>query len=436
MWFLISGGVLATLSAFPTATTPPDDMSDKACIGAVTVPTAYARLLESRTPHPPTETPAPQPRIIYLAHPSAPATITGIPSSATEPQPTPHHPPTRQRPATQTNAQTVYGSPRDANTPTPLPGTTPTSRHPKDPTLATLTIALPPEACANTTSTEQPLKQAGTPHPAASSQSAVQWARAERRTWDNSAIAAWLQKWHSHTHRTPEEWFTPATVTNPKPTTPNKDSGPLWNGAKPSEDSSDSWYGKLPKPPWDNTEPPNTSWNAPQQTNPPTNDDTPNPPEDRSAPSTPKDNTDPPPKPPTQSKGEIAADAALARLGTPFSWGGGSSSGPTRGIGRGATTVGFDCSGLALYAWSKAGINLGHYTGTQFHQGKPISLGDLRKGDLLFFGGGSGDPTHVGIYLGAGVMIHAPKTGDVVKKTQFLNSTYYRPIYRGAVRPG
>ncbi|WP_084957074.1 C40 family peptidase [Thermoactinospora rubra] len=136
------------------------------------------------------------------------------------------------------------------------------------------------------------------------------------------------------------------------------------------------------------------------------------------------------------SKGDIAASFALRRLGTPFSWGGGSSAGPTRGIGRGAATVGFDCSGLTLYAWSKAGVKLGHYTGTQFRQGRRVPLGDLRRGDLVFFGGGTGDPTHVGLYLGGGVMIHAPKTGDVVRKTRFLTSSYYRTIYRGAVRPG
>ncbi|MEU7899084.1 NlpC/P60 family protein [Nonomuraea sp. NPDC049152] len=136
------------------------------------------------------------------------------------------------------------------------------------------------------------------------------------------------------------------------------------------------------------------------------------------------------------TKGDTAAIAAVARLGTPFSWGGGTSSGPSRGIGRGAGTVGFDCSGLTLYAWSRAGVRLGHYTGTQFRQGKRVPLSGLRRGDLVFFGGGTGDPTHVGLYLGNGIMIHAPKTGDVVKRTDFLGSAYYRPRYRGAVRPG
>ncbi|MEV0380617.1 NlpC/P60 family protein [Nonomuraea sp. NPDC050643] len=123
-------------------------------------------------------------------------------------------------------------------------------------------------------------------------------------------------------------------------------------------------------------------------------------------------------------------------MGVSFSWGGGSTKGPTIGIGRGATTKGFDCSGLTLYAWSRAGIRLSHYTGAQFRQGRRIPLHARRTGDLLFFGGGSGDPTHVALFLRGGLMIHAPKTGDVVKKTRFLGSSYYRTTYRGAVRPG
>ncbi|MEV2267721.1 NlpC/P60 family protein [Nonomuraea africana] len=157
---------------------------------------------------------------------------------------------------------------------------------------------------------------------------------------------------------------------------------------------------------------------------------------DRATPKKRSDHRPPGKKRSPRSKGDLAATAAIARLGTPFSWGGGTPAGPSRGIGRGAGTVGFDCSGLTLYAWSRAGVKLGHYTGTQFRQGKRIRLSDLRRGDLVFFGGGTGDPTHVGLYLGNGIMIHAPKTGDVVKKTDFLDSTYYRPRYRGAVRPG
>ncbi|NUS05150.1 MAG: C40 family peptidase [Nonomuraea sp.] len=137
---------------------------------------------------------------------------------------------------------------------------------------------------------------------------------------------------------------------------------------------------------------------------------------------------------PRKHKGDLAATAALTQLGVSFSWGGGSAKGPTIGIGRGSRTTGFDCSGLTLYAWSKAGVRLAHYTGAQFRQGRRVSLGARRRGDLLFFGG-SGDPTHVALYLGDGVMIHAPKTGDVVRRTNFLSSPYYRTAYRGTVRP-
>ncbi|MGW5157223.1 NlpC/P60 family protein [Nonomuraea wenchangensis] len=136
------------------------------------------------------------------------------------------------------------------------------------------------------------------------------------------------------------------------------------------------------------------------------------------------------------TRGQIAASAALAQLGVSFSWGGGSAKGPTLGIGRGAATRGFDCSGLTLYAWSRAGVRLGHYTGAQFRQGRRISRTARRAGDLLFFGGGRADPTHVALYLGGGLMVHAPKTGDVVRTTSFAKSSYYRAVYRGAVRPG
>ncbi|MEU6780464.1 NlpC/P60 family protein [Nonomuraea angiospora] len=137
----------------------------------------------------------------------------------------------------------------------------------------------------------------------------------------------------------------------------------------------------------------------------------------------------------TLTRGQIAVSAALDQLGVSFSWGGGSAKGPTIGIGRGAGTRGFDCSGLTLYAWSKAGITLAHYTGAQFRQGRRIPFHARRAGDLLFFGGGTGDPTHVALFLRGGVMIHAPRTGDVVRKTNFLASPYFRSTYRGVVRP-
>ncbi|MCT9931322.1 NlpC/P60 family protein [Planotetraspora sp. A-T 1434] len=136
------------------------------------------------------------------------------------------------------------------------------------------------------------------------------------------------------------------------------------------------------------------------------------------------------------TRGEIAVHAAERWLGLPYTWGGGSLSGPSRGIGKGAVRVGFDCSGLAVAAWARAGVKLAHYTGTQFHQGRRVSLHGIRPGDLLFFGGGSGAPAHVGLYAKGGMMIHAPKTGDVVRKVDVLHSAFYLQTFRGAVRPG
>ena len=121
----------------------------------------------------------------------------------------------------------------------------------------------------------------------------------------------------------------------------------------------------------------------------------------------------PAPPPSDGSLGARAVSAAMQWLGTPYSWGGGSASGPTAGIGRGAGTVGFDCSGLTLYAWAQVGVSLSHFTGSQWNEGARISsMSQLLPGDLVFFGGDLG---HMGMYIGGGQMIHAPHTGDVVK---------------------
>jgi cell wall-associated NlpC family hydrolase len=119
-------------------------------------------------------------------------------------------------------------------------------------------------------------------------------------------------------------------------------------------------------------------------------------------------------------------------MGTPYSWGGGNASGPSNGIAQGAGTVGFDCSGLTLYAWAQVGIGLSHFTGSQWNEGARISsMSDLQPGDLVFFGSDLG---HMGMYIGGGQMIHAPHTGDVVK-ISVISSGYYADAFRGGVRP-
>ena len=122
---------------------------------------------------------------------------------------------------------------------------------------------------------------------------------------------------------------------------------------------------------------------------------------------------------------------AMKWIGLPYSWGGGNASGPTRGVGRGAGTVGFDCSGLTLYAYAQVGIRLDHYAAFQFHEGRRIAPGQLKPGDLLFWHPKADGPGHVGIYIGGGKMLHAPHTGDVVHVTDIRG----KAGYLGAVRP-
>lgn len=107
-------------------------------------------------------------------------------------------------------------------------------------------------------------------------------------------------------------------------------------------------------------------------------------------------------------------ETALAYHGVPYLWGG-------------ETPAAFDCSGLVLYVFKQHGVSLPHYSGAQFNLGKAVSPGALAPGDAVFFG----SPIHhVGIYVGAGYFIHAPRTGDFVK----LSKLAERSDYAGARR--
>jgi cell wall-associated NlpC family hydrolase len=142
----------------------------------------------------------------------------------------------------------------------------------------------------------------------------------------------------------------------------------------------------------------------------------------------------------TAAKGQWVADAALRWLGTSYAWGGGDAAGPTYGVNgpgagwRDGSVVGFDCSGLALWAWAQVGIYLPHYSGYQYASGRHIAVSELRPGDLLFWGYDRSDPAtihHVAIYLGGGRIVQAPQSGDVVRI-----STMWFDGYLGAARPG
>lgn len=121
-----------------------------------------------------------------------------------------------------------------------------------------------------------------------------------------------------------------------------------------------------------------------------------------------------------------AADGALMaaqeQLGVPYSWGGGTPSGPGKGFGRGANTVGFDCSSLVQYAWAKQGINLPRTTYEQIKAGQGVDASNRngwQPGDLLFPHDG-----HVELYIGNGQMIHAPQTGGHVEIKPVRSSNY------------
>ena len=99
------------------------------------------------------------------------------------------------------------------------------------------------------------------------------------------------------------------------------------------------------------------------------------------------------------SKAQAAVAEARKYLGVRYVWGG-------------TSPNGFDCSGLVQYCYKKVGVNLPRTTYQQINVGKHVSRNNLKAGDLVFPHTG-----HVGIYTSNGKIIHAPKTGDVVKES-------------------
>jgi cell wall-associated NlpC family hydrolase len=127
-------------------------------------------------------------------------------------------------------------------------------------------------------------------------------------------------------------------------------------------------------------------------------------------------------------KARTVINAALGEIGTPYSWGGGNASGPKTGTccspgGKsGEHITGYDCSGLTLFAFARIGITLPRTAAAQAGRGTRIpasrGVGALAPGDLVFFAyDPSSDSTiyHVGIYLGDGQMVNAPRPGTKVR---------------------
>ncbi|MER5448467.1 C40 family peptidase [Streptomyces sp. NPDC002766] len=110
-----------------------------------------------------------------------------------------------------------------------------------------------------------------------------------------------------------------------------------------------------------------------------------------------------------------ALQVAASKKGSPYKWG---ATGPRR----------FDCSGLTLYSFKKAGKTLPRTAAQQYNKTHHISASHRKAGDLVFFHSGS-NVYHVGIYAGKGKIWHAPKTGDVVK----LQKIWTRSVWYGRV---
>lgn len=117
----------------------------------------------------------------------------------------------------------------------------------------------------------------------------------------------------------------------------------------------------------------------------------------------------------TNDRGGRAAQKACDLIGKPYVFG---SNGPNS----------YDCSGLTQKAWASVGVSLEHYTKAQWGQTRSVSRSELQPGDLVFY---YSDLHHVSIYIGGGMVVHAPHTGDHVRM-----ATIDRGPIAGYRRPG
>lgn len=143
------------------------------------------------------------------------------------------------------------------------------------------------------------------------------------------------------------------------------------------------------------------------------------------------------------ASGDIAAvlNRALSEVGVIYAWGGGNAYGPTYGIHDGGVAdafgdynrIGFDCSGLMVYAFAAAGIYLPHYTGYQYEAGPHVPLSSIQPGDMLFWSSDGTTATvhHVTLYIGNGMMVEAYESGTTIRVTPVR---YYDGIMPYAVR--
>ena len=102
---------------------------------------------------------------------------------------------------------------------------------------------------------------------------------------------------------------------------------------------------------------------------------------------------------------EYVIRRGASQMGVPYSWGGGTPSGPSTGVDSGANIVGYDCSGFTRFAFAGVGVLIPKYSGDQYDTGRKVPQSQAKRGDLLFWGPGGSQ--HVAIFLGGGKMLEA-----------------------------
>ncbi len=126
-------------------------------------------------------------------------------------------------------------------------------------------------------------------------------------------------------------------------------------------------------------------------------------------------------KTPAGDMGNIAARTAERFVGIPYRWGGNT------------VVDGMDCSGFVRAVYNLCGVNIPRTSREQFKVGGVVAKSDLLDGDLVFFGVSADEINHVGIYVGNGRFVHAPRRGDDIKVSS-LDENYFVQKFVGAKR--
>lgn len=123
----------------------------------------------------------------------------------------------------------------------------------------------------------------------------------------------------------------------------------------------------------------------------------------------------------TKDMGTIAARTAERFVGIPYRWGGDN------------VVDGMDCSGFVRAVYNLCGLSIPRTSRDQFKAGDSVIKDELKDGDLIFFGSSADKISHVGIYVGGGKFVHAPRRGEDIRVTA-VNENYFEKRFVGARR--